>query len=115
MSEESSTSDASGVIRLSNAYSAFIPLWDDYGMIESETKLPEDLRTQLYAWSDTFDDLYDPDNGWPNLEICKREYLEGLALKDALQAFYGPEVTVEFKFWERNVQGTIRDLSEIDK
>lgn len=65
---------------LTTDYGARVPLWSDDGMLERTEIIPKVILKQLRAWARFFDEHYDEDEGWPNLQMCRNQYVEGLRL-----------------------------------
>lgn len=100
-------------VKLMADYAAAIPLWVSDGMLSDESILPPKLRDELHSWSDIFDEHFDPETGWPSLEMCQAQYAEGLRLLDVLSDHFGPEVDVTYDFWECCVRGEDIPLSQL--
>ncbi|UBH05211.1 hypothetical protein K8P10_000722 [Leucobacter sp. Psy1] len=100
-------------VKLMADYAAAIPLWVSDGMLSDESILPPKLRAELHSWSDIFDEHFDPETGWPSLEMCQAQYAEGLRLLDVLSDHFGPEVDVTYDFWECCVRGEDIPLSRL--
>ncbi|QIK62861.1 hypothetical protein G7068_06345 [Leucobacter viscericola] len=82
-------------------------------MLERTEIIPDSIQKQLRAWADVFDENYDEEDGWPNLQICHNQYVEGLRIYAELRQHLGAQATVSYEFWETNVQGQERSLEEI--
>lgn len=102
-------------VKLMSDYAAAIPLWVPDGMLSDESVLPPGLKGELLAWSDVFDEHFDPESGWPSLEMCEAQYAEGLRLHTLLSDHFGPEVNVTYDFWECCVRGEDIPLSSLGR
>lgn len=102
-------------ISLASEYGAPLPLWDDSGLLAEPGLLSEDLEAELVKWADVFQVHYDSETGWPDRDICVAQYREGLRLQKRLQEHFGPEVVVQFDYWELNVRGVELRLSDVQE
>ncbi|TDP95914.1 hypothetical protein EDF62_0609 [Leucobacter luti] len=111
--KNSSSEEPPTEIRLANDYMAFRPLWGEYGGLHDDNFVPADIDAQLKKWADTFEDYYDVESGWQNIEICQRQYAEGQRLAKVVQEHFGTGAVVSLDFWELRVSGktlTLKDL-----
>ena len=96
-------------VKLMNEYGTEFPLWaydeDEDGPFFREDLVSAEMLRALTHWAEYFDDFYDPESGWPSQDVCRRQFAAGGTLFAALQHDLGPEITVEYRFWETLVQG----------
>ncbi|UBH07402.1 hypothetical protein K8P10_002913 [Leucobacter sp. Psy1] len=102
--------DASAVrqrrrVWLSSEYGTGVPIWDDDGLCDADGLISKTLEQEIVAWSETFDELYDPESGWPNIAMLRAHYATALRLHQRLAAELADGWEVGFRFWERNVRG----------
>lgn len=90
---------------LSSEYGTGVPIWDDDGLFDADGLISKTLEQEIVAWSETFDELYDLESGWPNLAMLHAHYATGLRLHQRLAAELADGWEVGFRFWERNVRG----------
>lgn len=91
-------------VRMFDEYSVSWPFWARDGLLDPEDfPLPDQLTRQILAWTRDFDLNYDHERGWPTAEHREASHQEGLRLADEVQSVVGPDVIIDFQYWETGV------------
>lgn len=78
--------------------------WDS-ALTKDEFPLSADLSEWILAWTRDFDVNYHEEKGWPSAEHRDASYREGVRLARQVQDVVGPDIKIEFTFWEKLVRG----------
>ncbi|MEL7975363.1 hypothetical protein AAG589_05820 [Isoptericola sp. F-RaC21] len=91
-------------VRLMNEYSVDWPLWakagDDGLPASLDDAIDDALAGRLRAWAATFQEHFDPFDGWDDPRVAATHRAEGEALRDALGAALPEPWIVELDYWE---------------
>ncbi|WP_407319087.1 alpha/beta fold hydrolase [Isoptericola halotolerans] len=101
---ESRSPHAAYEVRLMNDYSAGWPLWSSLPT-RIENGVDDALRTRLRTWATTFQEHFDPFDGWDDAAVAGDHRAEGEQLRDALQAALPWPWTVRLEAWEHRAEG----------
>lgn len=93
-------------IRLMNEYSVDFPIWDEHGLVDpADYPLSTELTADLRAWAATFNDRFEPFDGWDDPGIAAEQLTRGPALRDRLQAALGPDCRIALHQWQDDTEG----------